>query len=81
MQVFTGRAEKIPLALMLKENVPANLPLDFIQAQKLMEVDKLSKTMTEIYQQVAEKAPRGSTRALAKHSRIQRHKTRSRWNA
>jgi hypothetical protein len=36
MQVFTGHAETTPLALMLKENVPVNAPLDFIKVQKLM---------------------------------------------
>jgi ribosomal protein S17 len=30
---------------MLKENVPVNAPLDFIKAQKLMEVEKMSKAM------------------------------------
>jgi hypothetical protein len=38
MQVFTGHAETTPLALMLKDNLPVNAPLDFIIAQKLMEV-------------------------------------------
>jgi hypothetical protein len=46
MQVLTGHAETIPLALMLKDNVPVNAPLDFIKAQKLMEVEKMSKAMT-----------------------------------
>jgi Integrase core domain len=55
MKVFTGHAETTPLALMLKDNVLVNAPLDFIKAQKLMEVEKLSKTMTEIHAQVAEK--------------------------
>jgi transposase InsO family protein len=31
MQVFTGHAETTPLALMLKENVHVNAPLDFIK--------------------------------------------------
>jgi hypothetical protein len=56
MQVFTGHAETTPLALTLKYNVPVNAPLDFIKAQKLMEVKKLSKAMTEIHAQVAENA-------------------------
>jgi hypothetical protein len=43
---------------MLKNNVPANAPLDFIKAQKLTEVEKLSKTMAKIHAQVAEKATR-----------------------
>jgi hypothetical protein len=55
MQVFTGHAESTPLALMLKDNVPASAPLDFIKAQKLTEVEKLSKAMTVIHAQVAEK--------------------------
>jgi hypothetical protein len=54
--VFTGHAETTPLALMLMDNVPVNAPLDFIKAQKHMEVENLSKTMTEIHAQVAEKA-------------------------
>jgi hypothetical protein len=36
MQVFTGHAETTPLALMLKDNVPVNAPLDFIKAQKII---------------------------------------------
>jgi hypothetical protein len=56
MQVFIGHAKTMPLALMLQDNVPVNAPLDFIKAQKLMEVEKLSKPITEIHAQVAEKA-------------------------
>jgi hypothetical protein len=57
MIVFTGHAETTtPLALMLTDNVPVNAPLDFIKAQKIMKVKKLSRDMTEIYAQVAEKA-------------------------
>jgi hypothetical protein len=44
MQVFSGH-ETTPLSLMLKDNVPVNAPLDFIKAQKLMMVEKLSKAM------------------------------------
>jgi hypothetical protein len=47
MQIFAGHAETTPLALMLKENVPVNAPLDFVKAQKLMDIEKLSKAMTE----------------------------------
>jgi hypothetical protein len=68
MQVFTGHAETSPLALMLKGNVPVNAPLDFIKAQKLMEVEKLSKAMTEIHAQVAEKATSGRKAAIQKHN-------------
>jgi IS30 family transposase len=42
IQVFTGHEETTPLALMLKDNVPVNAPIDFIKAQKLMKVKKLS---------------------------------------
>jgi hypothetical protein len=38
MQVFTGHLQTTPLALMLMDNVPVNAPLEFIKAQKLMEV-------------------------------------------
>jgi uncharacterized protein YueI len=58
MQVFTVHAETTPLVLMLKDNVPVNAPLDFIKVQKHMEVEKLSKAMTEIHAQVAEKDTR-----------------------
>jgi hypothetical protein len=58
MQVFTEHKGTTPLALMLKDNVPVNAPLDFIKAHKLMEVEKLSNTMTEIHAQVVEKATR-----------------------
>jgi hypothetical protein len=61
MQFFTGHAETTPLALMLKENVPVNAPLDFIKAQKLM-------AMTEINAQVAEKATRDRKAAIQKHN-------------
>jgi hypothetical protein len=67
MQVFTGHAETTPLALMLKDDVPVNAPLDFIKAQKLMEVEKLSKAMTEIHAQVAEKTTRDRKAAILKH--------------
>jgi hypothetical protein len=68
MQVFTGHAETTPLALMLKDNVPVNAPLDFIKAQKLMEVEKMSKAMTEIHAQVAEKATRDRKAAIQKYN-------------
>jgi hypothetical protein len=68
MQVFTGDAKYTPLSLMLKNNVPVNAPLDFIKAQKLMEVKKLSKAMTEIHAQVAEKATRDRKAAIQKHN-------------
>jgi hypothetical protein len=68
MQVFTGHAETTPLSLMLKDNVPVNAPLDFIKAQKLMEVEKLSTAMTEIHTQVAEKATRDRKAAIQKHN-------------
>jgi ribosomal protein S17 len=68
MQVFSGHAETTPLALMLKDNVPVNVPLDFIKAQKLTQVEKLSKAMTEIHVQVAEKATRDSKAAINSHN-------------
>jgi hypothetical protein len=68
MQVFTGHAETAPLALMLKDNVPVNAPLDFIKAQKLMEVEKLSRAMTEIHAQVTEKDTRDRKAAIQKHN-------------
>jgi hypothetical protein len=64
MRVFTGHAETTPLSLMLKDNVPVNAPLDFIKAQKTMEVEKLAKAMTGIDEQVAEKATRGRKAAI-----------------
>jgi hypothetical protein len=51
MKFFTGHSETTLLALMLKENVPVNGPRNFIIAQNILEVDKLSKAMTEIYTQ------------------------------
>jgi hypothetical protein len=67
-QVFTGHAETTPLALMLKDNVVVNTLLDFIKAQKLMEVEKLSKAMTEIHAQVADKATRDRKAAIQNHN-------------
>jgi Chromo (CHRromatin Organisation MOdifier) domain len=66
MQVFTGNFETTPLALMFKDNVPVNASFDFIKAQKLMEVEKLSKAMTKIHAQVAEKATRDRKAAVQK---------------
>jgi hypothetical protein len=68
MQVFNRHAETTPLALMLKDDVPVNAPLDFIKAQKLMEVEKLSKAMTENHTQEAEKATRDRKAAIQKHN-------------
>jgi hypothetical protein len=68
MQVYIGHAETTPLALMLKDYVPVSAPLDFIKTQKLMEVENLSKAMTEIHEQVAEKATRDSKTAIQKHN-------------
>jgi hypothetical protein len=68
MQVFTGHVETTPLALMLKDNVPVSAPLDYIQAQKFMQVEKLSKAVTEIHAQVTEKAMRYRKAAIQKHN-------------
>jgi hypothetical protein len=68
MKVFTGQAETTPLALMLKNYVPVNVPLYFIEVQKLMDVEKLSKTMWEIHAQVVEKARRDRKAAIQRHN-------------
>jgi hypothetical protein len=68
MQVFTGLAETTPLALMMTDNVPVNESLDFIEAQKLMEVERLSKAMTEIHTQVAEKDSRDRKASIQKQN-------------
>jgi hypothetical protein len=68
MQVLNGHAETIPLALILKDNLPVSAPLDFIKAQRLMEVVKFSKTMTEVHAQVAEKASLDRKAALQKNN-------------
>jgi hypothetical protein len=48
MQVFTGHAETTPLALMLKDNVFVNAPLEFIKEQKIVEVEKLSTAVEAV---------------------------------
>jgi hypothetical protein len=53
---------------MLKDNVHVNTSLDFFEAQRHVEVEKLSKTMTEICAQVAEKSTRDSKAAIQKHN-------------
>jgi hypothetical protein len=68
MQVFTGHAKTTPLALMLSDNVPINAHLDFIKAQKLMEVEKLSKAMAEVHAQVTETATRDRKAAIQNHN-------------
>jgi hypothetical protein len=52
----------------IEDNVPVNASLDFIKAQKLMEVENLSKAMTEIHAQVAEKATRDRKADIQKHN-------------
>jgi hypothetical protein len=42
--------------------------LDFIKAQKLMKVEKLSKAMTKIHAQVADEATRDRKAAIQKHN-------------
>jgi hypothetical protein len=68
MQVFTGHTETTPLALMLKDNMPVNVPPDFIKAQNLMKVETMSKVMTEIHTQMAEKDTRDRKSAMQKHN-------------
>jgi hypothetical protein len=54
--------------MMLKDNVPINAPLDFIKAEKLVDVEKLSNAMTEIHAQVAEKTTRDRKAAIQMHN-------------
>jgi hypothetical protein len=68
MQVFAGHAETTPLALMLKDDAPVNAPLDFIKAQKLMKVEKLSKAMMKIHAQVEKRATRDRKASIQKHN-------------
>jgi hypothetical protein len=68
MQVFNGHEETTPLALMLKDNMPVNAPLDFIKVQRLVKAEKMSKAMTEIRAQVAEKSTRDRKAAIQKHN-------------
>jgi hypothetical protein len=70
LKAFTGHAETTSLARILKDNVPVNVPLDFIKAQNLVVVEKLSKdiTETETHAQVAEKATRDRKAAVQKHN-------------
>jgi hypothetical protein len=67
MQVFTGHDETAPLALMLKDNVLVNAPLDFVKPQNLMKVEELAKALMEIHAQVVEKATHDSKAAIQKH--------------
>jgi hypothetical protein len=61
-QVFTGQAEATPLALMLEDNVPVKTPPDFVK--KRIEVEKLSKTMTDVHVLVTEKSTRDRKAAI-----------------
>jgi hypothetical protein len=49
---------------MLLDNVHVNTSLDFFEAQRHVEVEKLSKAMTEIYAQVTEKSTRDRKAAI-----------------
>jgi hypothetical protein len=53
---------------MLKDNVPVKAHLDFVKAQTLIEVERLSKAMTEIQAQVAERATCNRKAAIQKHN-------------
>jgi hypothetical protein len=68
MQVFTGDAEMTSVAMMLKDKVPVNASLDVAEAHDLMEIEKLSKTMTEIRAHVAGKATRDRKAAVQKRN-------------
>jgi hypothetical protein len=68
MQVLTGHAKTTPLALLLMGNVLVNEPLEYIEAQKRMIVDKLSRTMAEIHAQVVEKTTRDLKVAIEYHN-------------
>jgi hypothetical protein len=59
---------KVRLALMLKNNVPVNTPLNFIKAKKLVEVGKLSNSMTKIHEKVAEEVTRDRKAAIQKRN-------------
>jgi hypothetical protein len=67
IQVFTEHAATITLALMLN-TVPGNAPLVFIKAQRLIDVEKLSNTVTETHAQVEEKTTRDRKDAIKKHN-------------
>jgi hypothetical protein len=67
MQDLTGHADTTPTALMLIDNVPFNALLDFIEAQRVEEVEKLSKTMAKIHAQMTEKATRDRKAAIQNH--------------
>jgi hypothetical protein len=75
MQDFTGNAETNTLALMLQDNVPVKAPLDFIKAQKLMEVEKLIKTIMMIHVQMAEEATRDRKSNIQNHNNKTHEKT------
>jgi hypothetical protein len=47
MQFFARHSETIPLALMLKDNVPVNEPLDFIKCYALLRMRPLSISCAE----------------------------------
>jgi hypothetical protein len=53
---------------MFKENVPVNAPLDFLKAQKLVEVENQLEAMTKIHAQVTEKATRDRKADIQKHN-------------
>jgi hypothetical protein len=70
MQVFTGYAKTTTLALMLKDKVPVNAPLEFIKSQKLVDVEKQSKAMTQIYAQMAQKSTRDRKDAIQNNNNM-----------
>jgi hypothetical protein len=68
MQMFTEHAEMISLSLMLLENVSVNGDLQLIKVQNNQKAEKLSKAMTEIQAQMAEKDKPDRKAAFHKHN-------------
>jgi hypothetical protein len=56
------------MVLMLKNNVAVNASFYFIKAKKLMEFEKLSKIMTKIHAQEADKDSCDHKAAIQKHN-------------
>jgi uncharacterized protein YhfF len=68
--VFTSHKDTTPLALILKGEEEVEMAsIDFIKAQKLMEMEETAKIMAEIHTQVVAQSTKTRTRAIDAHNR------------
>jgi hypothetical protein len=70
MFVFTSHQEMTPLALVLKDGTEMEIAsIEFIQAQKLMEIEKSARIMAEVHTHVIVKSTKTRIQAIERHNK------------